>query len=77
VKSEKQDSRKLCKDATVSKYVCEEMRKDKDKINIMAWDSFIPDRVSIKRAIPGQYFPDEFEPYFRELWENIKTNFGE
>jgi len=58
-----------------AKFVCEQMKKDKDKINIMAWDSFIPDRVSIKRAIPGQYFPDEFEPYFKELWENIKSTF--
>lgn len=59
-----------------AKYVCEQIKQDKEKINIMAWDSFIPDRVSIKRAIPGQYFPDEFEPYFKELWENIKSILG-
>lgn len=45
----------------------------KEGVNIDSWDSFIPDRVSIKRAIPGQYFPDEFEHYFANLWNNIEN----
>lgn len=54
-----------------SKFVCDSFRKD--EVNIESWDSIIPDRVSIKRAIPGQYFPDEFEHYFAQLWNNVEN----
>ena len=46
----------------------------RDGVNIEAWDSFIPDRVSIKRAIPGQYFPTEFEHYFANLWNKVENS---
>ena len=54
-----------------SNFACESIRKD--GVNIESWDSIIPDRVSIKRAIPGQYFPDEFEHYFAQLWNNVEN----
>lgn len=52
-------------------FACDVIRKS--GVNIDSWDSFIPDRVSIKRAIPGQYFPNEFEHYFSNLWDNIEN----
>jgi len=52
-------------------FACDAIRKG--GVNIDSWDSFIPDRVSIKRAIPGQYFPDEFEHYFAQLWNNVEN----
>jgi len=54
-----------------SHFACESIRKD--GVNIESWDSIIPDRVGIKRAIPGQYFPDEFEHYFADLWKNVEN----
>lgn len=54
-----------------SKFSCQKLCNE--GININAWDSFIPDRVSIKRAIPGRYFPNEFEPYFSKLWDNVEN----
>ncbi len=42
--------------------------------NITALDSFIPHRVNIGRAIPGAYFPDDFEDHFRELWNEMQTH---
>ncbi|MBD3342816.1 MAG: AAA family ATPase [Candidatus Lokiarchaeota archaeon] len=55
-----------------AKYSCEQIREE--GIPIKSWDSFIPDRVNIKRAIPGRYFPDEFESYFSELWINVENS---
>ena len=55
-----------------SKNVCK--NKQQEGIVIEAWDSYIPDRVSIKRAIPGRRFPSEFEDYFEGLWNNIERN---
>lgn len=53
-----------------TKAVCDVKRQE--GIRIEAWDSCIPDRVNIKRAIPGRYFPLEFEDYFADLWKNIE-----
>jgi chromosome partitioning protein len=52
-------------------YSCETLKNN--GVAIESWDSFIPDRVSIKRAIPGQYFPSEFETYFSNLWDNVQN----
>jgi hypothetical protein len=41
-------------------------------MRIAALDVPIPDRVDIKRAIPGRFFPTEYRPEFKRLWENIK-----
>jgi len=57
---------------TKSKIVCD--NKHQEGIAIEAWNSYIPDRVDIKRAIPGRYFPTEFEDYFAELWNNVERN---
>lgn len=53
-----------------SKNVCES--KQKEGVSVHAWDSYILDRTDIKRAIPGKYFPVEFEEYFAGLWDNIE-----
>ncbi|MEM4204452.1 MAG: ParA family protein [Candidatus Methanomethylicaceae archaeon] len=53
-----------------SKIVCDEKRKD--GVFVETWDTFIPERVDIKRAIPGQYFPSDFEQYFAGLWQNVE-----
>jgi len=53
-----------------TKGVCD--MKKREGVRIEAWDSFIPERVDIKRAIPGRYFPDWFETYFVNLWNNIE-----
>ncbi len=52
------------------KRICEEKKTKGMKIE--AWDVFIPERVNIKRAIPGGYFPEEFESDFSKLWDNIE-----
>jgi len=53
-----------------SKLVCDNKRQE--GINIQAWDIYIPDRVDIKRAIPGRYFPSDFEKNFEDLWNNVE-----
>lgn len=58
-----------------AKYVCEEKRKE--GISIQVWNSYIPERVDIKRAIPGRYFPSEFEEHFARLWDNLERVFRE
>lgn len=50
--------------------------KSADGISIQAFDSYIPERVDIKRAIPGRYFPSEFRKYFADLWNNIEHTIG-
>lgn len=55
---------------TESKVVCDDKRRD--GVSIQAWDSYIPERVDIKRAIPGRYFPAEFEEHFASLWDNVE-----
>lgn len=57
-----------------SKIVCEQ--KSREGILIEAWDSFIPERVDIKRAIPGRYFPTDFENHFASLWQNLERALG-
>jgi chromosome partitioning protein len=52
------------------KYICG--RKQEDGVSIQAWESYIPEREDIKRAIPGRYFPSEFEGNFAQLWSNIE-----
>lgn len=59
---------------TESKLVCDDKRRD--GICITTWESFIPERVDIKRAIPGRYFPDEFKENFANLWNNIERVLG-
>lgn len=54
-----------------SKFECS--KKKDEGIAIEVLDSFVPDRVDIKRAIPGRYFPSEFEQYFAALWNNVET----
>lgn len=53
-----------------TKIVCNVKRDE--GLNIEPWESYIPDRVDIKRAIPGRYFPSDFKNYFENLWENIE-----
>lgn len=53
-----------------SKRVCD--AKTHEGVAVEASDAFIPDRVSIKRAIPGRYFPTEFEEYFKKLWNSVE-----
>jgi chromosome partitioning protein len=55
---------------TDSKVVCDAKRQE--GVSIQAWESYIPDRVDIKRAIPGRFFPSDFEEYFAGLWNNIE-----
>jgi len=47
-------------------------RKRSEGLNIMPWDSYIPERVDIKRAIPGRYFPKDYEDSFSKLFDNIE-----
>jgi len=47
-------------------------KKQKEGIRIKAWDCYIPDRVDIKRAIPGAYFPSEFKHHFADLWNEVE-----
>ncbi len=54
---------------TESKLVCDQKRRD--GVSIEAWDSYVLERVDIKRAIPGRYFPTEFEEHFSNLWDNV------
>jgi len=35
-------------------------------------DCPIPDRVDIKRAIPGRYFPQDYITAFKHLWDNVR-----
>lgn len=56
-----------------SKAVCETKRME--GIFIEPWDTFIPERVDIKRAIPGSYFPFDYKEYFEKLWNNIEGLF--
>ena len=55
---------------TESTVVCNQKRQD--GVSVEAWDSYVPDRVDIKRAIPGRYFPSEFENHFAALWNNLE-----
>lgn len=54
-----------------SKIVCE--NKKKTGFNIKAFEVYIPERVNIKRAIPGRYFPEEFVDDFKKLWDSIES----
>ncbi len=51
--------------------VCE--RKRKSGLNVQCFPSCIPDRVDIKRAIPGRSFPEDFTNHFRDLWKNVEA----
>lgn len=57
-----------------SNIVCD--TKSKAGVAIQAFDSYIPDRVDIKRAIPGRYFPADFRDNFANLWNNIEQTIG-
>jgi chromosome partitioning protein len=51
--------------------VCEEASKSQ-KINVRFFDSFVRERVGIKRAITGGGVPSDLVPDFRELWQEAK-----
>jgi chromosome partitioning protein len=53
-----------------AKKVCE--IKQQEGMKIIPFEAYVPDRVSIKRAIPGKYFPDEFASNFAALWDNVE-----
>lgn len=53
-----------------SKTVCDIKRQE--GISVHAWDTFIPERVDIKRAIPGRYFPFQFKEYFANVWNKTE-----
>lgn len=53
-----------------SKVVCD--NKCRNGVFIETLDSFIPERVDIKRAIPERYFPHDYEKHFEGLWRNIE-----
>lgn len=55
---------------TESEVVCDDKRRD--GVSVKTWDSFIHEKVDIKRAIPGRFFPHEFEEYFAGLWRNVE-----
>ncbi len=55
-----------------SKIVCDDKRRA--GIDIETYDSYIPERVDIKRAIPGRRFPVDFEDNFAKLWNNVERN---
>lgn len=57
-----------------TKSVCDIKRSQ--GISIEAWDSYIPERVDIKRAIPGGCFPSQFEDHFACLWANVEKILG-
>jgi chromosome partitioning protein len=54
------------------KYIC--VKKKEEGLSIMAWDTYIPEREDIKRAIVGRYFPSEFQGYFAGLWGKIEKS---
>jgi chromosome partitioning protein len=54
--------------------VCE--LKSKDGLDIRAFESYVPDRMDIKRAIPGRYFPEDFEEHFARLWHDVERTLG-
>lgn len=47
--------------------------KEKEGITAVPLDAYIPERVDIKRAIPGRYFPYEFIEYFEKLWNEVES----
>lgn len=49
---------------------CEEEKEA--GVNVIPIDAYIPERVDIKRAIPGQYFPDNYIMEFSGLWNDIE-----
>jgi chromosome partitioning protein len=56
-------------DASVE--VCRNKRAD--GLNILTWESYIPDRVDIKRAIQERVFPMDYEASFAALFNNIEA----
>lgn len=52
------------------KHVCETKRNE--GLEIYTLDSYIPERMDIKRAIPERSFPQDFKIYFDKLWDNIE-----
>lgn len=59
---------------TESKDVCD--NKQQEGVSVQSCNSYILERTDIKRAIPGKYFPSEFEEHFAELWNNIERISG-
>lgn len=57
-----------------TKKVCE--RKRYDGVDVQALESYIPERADIRKAIPGGYFPSDYEEYFSKLWDNIEKILG-
>ena len=48
-------------------------RNEGKTLSIHTLDSNVPERVDIKRAIPGRYFPEDYEENFAELWRGIRN----
>lgn len=54
----------------LSKIEC--TKKSQKGMKISTFESYIPDRVDIKRAIPGKNFPTDFVNNFSSLWTNVE-----
>jgi len=52
-----------------AKSVCEQMQGE--GVSIYPLDVFISEKMDIKRAIPGGYFPNDYINDFQRLYENI------
>ena len=53
-----------------TKRVCNGYKQE--GVQIYTLDSYIPDRVDIKRAIPRGKFPSDFKEYFENLWNDLE-----
>ncbi|HPB34137.1 MAG TPA: ParA family protein [Caldisericia bacterium] len=58
---------------SATKEVCD--KKKSEGIDVILLNDIIPERVDIKRAIPGSYFPKDYIRYFNSLWESITKIF--
>ncbi len=66
------ESQQFLNDANIVAGMISEKRMPVSVFN----DSFIPERVGIKRALAGQVLPPDLETCFAELWDKIeKTSF--
>lgn len=54
--------------------VCNNFQNDGKSIK--ALNSYIPERVDIKRAIPSCNFPNEYEEHFKNLWNDLENILG-
>ena len=61
------ESKKFLKDAKQAKTTIEHRG-----ISIEVFDSCIPDKSDIKKAMPTEKFPQEFDECFSVLWSKLK-----